>query len=101
MVRGQRKGQWPLALQVVALQLARILLRAAPGQNGRFAAFGPGGGLGRACPTPWAYDGVPGEGSIPVPLPPPWKSSNTLITRIYWENTRAQSPKQSPNATAV
>jgi hypothetical protein len=22
-------------------------------------------------PTPWAYDGVPGEGSIPVPLPPP------------------------------
>jgi hypothetical protein len=22
-------------------------------------------------PTPWAYDGVPGEGSIPAPLPPP------------------------------
>ena len=37
----------------------------------------PGAGLGPHLrrypvrPTPWAYDGVPGEGSIPVPLPPP------------------------------
>jgi hypothetical protein len=50
------------------------LLRAAPG---RMAVSHPRGGLGAPLgpdpvrPPPWAYDGVPGEGSIPVPLPPP------------------------------
>jgi hypothetical protein len=33
----------------VALVVAFWLLRAAPGQNGRFAAFGSGEGWGRAC----------------------------------------------------
>ena len=46
MVRGQRKGA-VASLLVVALQPARLAAKgAAPGQNGRFAAFDPGEGWG-------------------------------------------------------
>jgi hypothetical protein len=71
------------------------LLRAAPGQNGRFAPSG--GGLGAPLgpdpvrPPPWAYDGVPGEGSIPVPLPPP----DCPRLRILRVNSRAIKPCNS------
>jgi hypothetical protein len=44
-------------------------------------------------PTPWAYDGVPGEGSIPAPLPPPpWPMQRFL---------RAVSVENGPISTAV
>src|SRR6266852_694673 len=36
-------------------------------RGGLGAPFGPD----PVRPTPWAFDGVPGEGLIPVPLPPP------------------------------
>jgi hypothetical protein len=87
-----------IALLVVALQPARILAaKDRPGQNGRFAAFGPGGGLEPPVrpylvrATPWAYDGVPGEGSIPVPLPPP----NSPSRRILRTNSFAIKPSNS------
>jgi len=54
------------------------LLTVASGAEWLFRGLRSGGrGLGvplrpnPARPTPWAYDGVPGEGSIPAPLPPP------------------------------
>ena len=51
MVGGQRKGAVAIAC-VVALQPARILAaKGCPGQNGRFAAFGPGGRAGAAPAT--------------------------------------------------
>jgi hypothetical protein len=75
------RGQYP-RLQAPRVEYAHVTqparILAANGRNGCFAAFDPGGGLGVPLrpnpvrPTPWAYDGVPGEGSIPVPLPPPF-----------------------------
>jgi hypothetical protein len=54
------------------------LLTVASGAEWLFRGLRSGGrGLGVPLrpnpvrPTPWAYDGVPGEGSIPAPLPPP------------------------------
>ena len=54
------------------------LLTVASGAEWLFRGLRSGGrGLGVPLrpnpvrPTPWAYDGVLGEGSIPAPLPPP------------------------------
>jgi len=79
VVGGQWKGAVAIACWWVALQPAQIL--AAKGRPGAewpvSQLLDPGAGLGPRLrrypvrPTPWAYDGVPGEGSIPVPLPPP------------------------------
>jgi hypothetical protein len=55
------------------------LLTVASGAEWLFRGLRSGGrGLGVPLrpnpfrPTPWASDGVPGEGSIPAPLPPPF-----------------------------
>ena len=47
-------------------------------------------------PTPWAYDGVPGEGSIPAPLPPPSSLSRPLIrlSNLIERDTRSQIAPQ-------
>jgi hypothetical protein len=50
VVRGQRKGAVAIACWWSPYNQPELTAKgAAPGQNGRFAAFGPGGGLGRAC----------------------------------------------------
>jgi len=91
VVRGERKRAVAIACWWSPYnQPGFWLLNAAPGQNGRFAAFGPGG-WGPACdlvrPTPWAYDGLLGEGSNPVPLPPPLHCSPLYpIVRIDSKN---------------
>ena len=66
------------SLQVVVYNQPGLAAKSRP--RGRMAVsqlLDPGAGLGPRLrrypvrPTPWAYDEVPGEGSIPVPLPPP------------------------------
>jgi len=62
-----------------------------------FAAFDPEGGLRGAPatqpspPNSWAYDGVPGEGSIPAPLPPPL----TLFSSVSDCSNRQQKTTSS------
>jgi hypothetical protein len=76
------------------------LLTVASGAEWLFRGLRSGGrGLGVPLrpnpvrPTPWAYDGVPGEGSIPAPLPPPpWPMQRFL---------RAVSVENGPISTAV
>jgi hypothetical protein len=71
---------------LVVAQPARIL--AANGRlQGRMAVSRPSirrEGWECPCdPTPWAYDGVPGEGSIPAPLPPPYDIDFIYIFMIF------------------
>jgi hypothetical protein len=80
------------------------LLRAPRGRMAVSQPWDPGGGLGPRVrpylvrPTPWAYDGVPGEGSIPVPLPPPLYSSKRLNLLFFSLERKGSVPKSAPKS---
>ena len=78
MVGGQRNVAVAIVCWWSHSQPGFWLLTVASGAEWLFRGLRSGGrGLGVPLrpnpvrPTPWAYDGVLGEGSIPAPLPPP------------------------------
>jgi len=77
VVSGQRKGAVAIAWSPYN-QPGFWLLRVAPGQNSRFAAFGPGGRAGAA----------------PATLPSPPNSAG-----LRWSTWRRFDPSSSPSAT--